>query len=197
MTRLKTTACLLVLAAIAAGCSATDSLDVSSSSATSAGTAATSATPGPAGNGSALQTGQSTVGAPGAGQTVAAIAGNARVQFAPVIGAAAEAVPSLSSRLTARAAQRGLTITPQTDGATHIVKGYFSTISDEGGTTVIFVWDVLDPAGNRLHRIQGQEKARGGSGEGWVAVTPETMEAIADRTVDELATWLQGGQTQS
>jgi len=196
MTRLKTTACLLVLAATAAGCSATDTLDVSSSSSASAGPAASSALPAPTSTGNTVLTGQSTVGAQG-GQSVAAIARDARVQFAPVIGAAAEAVSPLSSRLTARAGQRGLTITPQADGATHIVKGYFSTISDEGGTTVIFVWDVLDPAGNRLHRIQGQEKARGGSGEGWLAVTPATMEAIADRTVDELAGWLQGGQTQS
>jgi len=196
MTRLKTTAYLLVLAVLAAGCSATDTLNVSSSSVTNAGSAASSTVPGSTSTGNTVVTGQGTVGAQG-GQPVAAIARDARVQFAPVIGAAAEAVPPLSGRLTARAGQRGLTVTPQADGATHIVKGYFSTISDEGGTTVIFVWDVLDPAGNRVHRIQGQEKARGGSGEGWPAVSSATMEAIADRTVDELATWLQGGQTQS
>jgi len=54
---------------------------------------------------------------------------------------------------------------------------------------VIYVWDVLDPAGNRLHRIQGQQGASG-KGEGWAAVPPATMQAIADQTVDQLMIWL-------
>ena len=58
-------------------------------------------------------------------------------------------------------------------------------------TTVVYVWDVLDASGNRLHRIQGQQKATG-KGEGWVAVSGETMQSIADVTVNQLATWLAG-----
>ncbi|MBO6726961.1 MAG: hypothetical protein JJ911_14970 [Rhizobiaceae bacterium] len=122
---------------------------------------------------------------------VAAINSNARIQFAPVIGAAAEAVPALSARLRARASQRGVTVAGSGDPAvTHVMKGYFSAFTDRGETTVIYVWDVLDPAGNRLHRIQGQQAETGTGGEGWNAVTAPTMEAIADRTVDELAVWL-------
>jgi hypothetical protein len=122
---------------------------------------------------------------------VAAVNSNARIQFAPVIGAAAEAVPALSTRLRARASQRGVTVAGSGDPAvTHVMKGYFSAFTDRGETTVIYVWDVLDPAGNRLHRIQGQQTETGTGGEGWNAVTAPTMEAIADRTVDELAVWL-------
>ncbi|GAB5507224.1 MAG: hypothetical protein Rhirs2KO_23870 [Rhizobiaceae bacterium] len=122
---------------------------------------------------------------------VAAINSNARIQFAPVIGAAAEAVPALSARLRARASQRGVTVAGSGDPAvTHVMKGYFSAFTDRGETTVIYVWDVLDPAGNRLHRIQGQQTETGTGGEGWNAVTAPTMEAIADRTVDELTVWL-------
>ncbi|MCT7374805.1 hypothetical protein [Chelativorans salis] len=123
------------------------------------------------------------------GQTVAAVSTDARVQFAPVIGATEEALPPLSSRLSARARQRGIPIT-QGAGATHVVKGYFSAIADGNETTVIYVWDVLDPSGNRLHRIQGQQKVPGGEGDGWSSVTGQTMETIADRTVDDLAAWL-------
>ena len=122
---------------------------------------------------------------------VAAVNSNARIQFAPVIGAAAEAVPALSARLRARASQRGVTVAGSGDPAvTHVMKGYFSAFTDRGETTVIYVWDVLDPAGNRLHRIQGRQTETGTSGEGWNAVTTPTMEAIADRTVDELNVWL-------
>ena len=49
-----------------------------------------------------------------------------------------------------------------------------------------------DPSGNRLHRINGQQKAPAGSGEGWAAVPPATMQAIADSTVDQLTSWLAG-----
>ncbi|MBO6537880.1 MAG: hypothetical protein JJ969_00665 [Rhizobiaceae bacterium] len=122
---------------------------------------------------------------------VAAVNSNARIQFAPVIGAAAEAVPALSARLRARANQRAVTVAGSGDPAvTHVMKGYFSAFTDRGETTVIYVWDVLDPAGNRLHRIQGQQAETGTGGEGWNAVTAPTMEVIADRTVDELAVWL-------
>lgn len=120
-----------------------------------------------------------------------AINSNARVQFAPAIGVAAEAVPALAARLRSRASQRGISVVQATDNTTtHVMKGYFSAFTDNGETTVIYVWDVLDRSGNRLHRIQGQQKQPGATGEGWSTVTPPTMEAIADRTIDELAAWL-------
>lgn len=120
---------------------------------------------------------------------VAPITTDARVQFAPVVGATSQASDPLSARLSSRAQQRGITLVAGGEGsATHIMKGYFSAIADGGETTVIYVWDVLDPAGNRVHRIQGRAGASGGGG--WAAVQPTTMEAIADQTVDQLATWL-------
>ncbi|EKF17245.1 hypothetical protein [Nitratireductor pacificus] len=122
----------------------------------------------------------------------AAIAGSQRIQFAPVIGATAEAVPALSRRLETSARQRGLAIVTQESTATLVMKGYFSAIADGGKTTVIYVWDVLDPSGNRLHRIQGQQATPGGSGDGWSSVTPATMEAVADATISQLSTWLAG-----
>ncbi|MEX0956548.1 MAG: hypothetical protein WDZ83_15225 [Rhizobiaceae bacterium] len=127
---------------------------------------------------------------------VAAINTNARVQFAPAIGVSAEAVPTLAARLRARAGQRGIAVASSTDrSTTHVMKGYFSAFTDAGETTVIYVWDVLDPAGNRLHRIQGQQKQPGSNGDGWSTVTSSTMEAIADRTIDELAVWLSASSS--
>ena len=77
--------------------------------------------------------------------------------------------------------------------ATHVLKGYFSTMTEGKDTTVIYVWDIYDPAGNRLHRINGQQKAPSvGATEGWPAVAPATMQAIADQTIDQFAAWLGG-----
>jgi len=200
MTRLKTSACILVLAAAVAGCNGTDAIDLSSAGAARVASqtpnpSAGQAFPPPSATGGTTLTDQSTVGAQ-TGETVAAIPRNARIQFTPVIGAAAETVQPLSNRLSARASQRGLSLSTDGQGATYVVKGYFSTISDEEGTTIIYVWDVLDPAGNRLHRIQGQERATG-RGEGWTAVTGANMDAVADRTIDEIAAWLQGAPART
>ena len=121
----------------------------------------------------------------------AAIRTAAKVQFAPVIGATPESVDPLTARLMARATQRGIAVASAGDATTtHVMKGYFSAFTEQRETTVIYVWDVLDAAGNRLHRIQGQQKVAGVQGQGWGSVTQQTMEAIADRTIDDLATWL-------
>ena len=95
----------------------------------------------------------------------------------------------------ARAGARGISLVGAGDtSATHVMKGYFSAISEGGRTTVIYVWDVTDAAGTRVHRIQGQERAASGGGEGWDGVQPATMEAIADETVERLAAWLTARQ---
>ncbi|MCO5157391.1 MAG: hypothetical protein M9945_11695 [Aquamicrobium sp.] len=126
---------------------------------------------------------------------VAAIATDARVQFAPVVGAPANAATPLAGRLSARAGAHGIALVGTGDSsATLVMKGYFSAISDSGQTTVIYVWDVTDPAGTRVHRIQGQAKAPSSGADGWDDVRPATMESIADETIDRLATWLSGRQ---
>jgi L-asparaginase/Glu-tRNA(Gln) amidotransferase subunit D len=131
--------------------------------------------------------------ASGTSTQMAAVQSNARVQFSPVIGATAEASTPLAARIAARASARGIVLVGTGDtSATLVMKGYFSAISENGETTVIYVWDVVDRAGNRIHRVQGQAKAAGAGG--WPDVRPETMETIADQTVDQLASWLANGQ---
>jgi len=119
------------------------------------------------------------------------IAARTRLRFDPIVGATVEAAAPLTERLAQRARARGISLSGSSDPATtHVLKGYFSTLTEGGQTTIIYVWDVYDAAGNRLHRINGQQKAPPGSGEGWAAVPPATMQAIADSTVDQLASWL-------
>ena len=115
-----------------------------------------------------------------------------RLQIAPMVGTTVEAAGPLTERLNLRARERGIQLSGSTDSnATHVLKGYFSLLSEGKDTTVIYVWDVYDPAGNRLHRINGQQKAASvGGGEGWPAVAPATMQAVADSTIDQLAAWL-------
>jgi hypothetical protein len=151
---------------------------------------ATVATPNPVLSSPALAA--PSVAAPATPGQKAAVLSRTRLQVAPIVGASVEAATPLTAELQTRARQRGITLAGSADqAATHVLKGYFSTMSEGKDTTVIYVWDVYDPAGNRLHRINGQQKASSVKGaEGWAAVSPATMQAIADQTIDQFAAWL-------
>lgn len=194
-----TTVSLLAALALAACTNAKDVLDPSAvkppadsaqalpaTQGTSATTSPTTTSPAPAATAAAS-----------ASATPAQTAGLAktRLQVAPIVGASVEAAAPLTAELQARARQRGVTLVGSTDQtATHVLKGYFSTMTEGKDTTVIYVWDVYDPSGNRLHRINGQQKAPTvGSAEGWSSVAPATMQAIADQTIDQFTAWLGSG----
>ena len=125
--------------------------------------------------------------------TADAAKASARLYIAPIIGSTVAAVTPLSRRLSALAKPNGLAIVADADPAkTYVMKGYFSALPENGSTTIVFVWDVFDPAGVRQHRIQGQESVPGTAGDPWSIVPPATMEKIADRTIADFKTWQNG-----
>ena len=120
--------------------------------------------------------------------------GRMRLRIAPLVGTSVEAAGPLTERLNAQARQRGITLAGSADAsATNVLKGYFSVLTEGKSTTVVYVWDLYDMSGNRLHRINGQQSAPSIAGkQGWAAVPVATMQAVADATVDQLAGWLSG-----
>lgn len=118
----------------------------------------------------------------------------ARVYFAPVVGVSIDKVEPLSKRLAPAGSASGIRLVPaDAGGYTHEIKGYFSAFSENGTTTVVHVWDVITPSGQRVHRIQGQEKVPGASPDPWDSIQPATMEAIADKVIAAYAAWLKSG----
>lgn len=114
----------------------------------------------------------------------------ASIRFTPVIGAPIEVVRPLSSELSAAAKSRGIAIRTSSDvSSDNILRGYFSALNDGRKTTVVYVWDVLDNAGNRLHRIQGKEAVAGKPGDPWASVPASTMQTIANKTIDAYLEW--------
>lgn len=145
------------------------------------------------GDASMAQPAPQTEPASAAASQTAVIRPGTRLRFDSIVGATVEAVTPLNERLASRARAAGIKIAGNTDpSTTHVLKGYFSTLSEGGETTVIYVWDVYDAEGNRLHRINGQQKAGSTAGEGWSDVPPATMQAIADTTIEQLTAWLAG-----
>jgi hypothetical protein len=185
-------AVVALLAALSlAGCNTDTTLNSAAPTQAAPAQAAPPVTPPPNQAGGTQPAGQNTQAA-----LPAADLSSQRVQFAPIVGATVESVSPLAKELSVRARQRGLTLVAANDPSTTLLmKGYFSALTDNGQTTVIYVWDVLDAAGNRLHRIEGQQKAPPGSGQGFAAVTDDTMRAIADQTIDQLVSWLATRKT--
>ncbi|MEI5680982.1 MULTISPECIES: hypothetical protein [unclassified Mesorhizobium] len=184
---------LLAIAALTACTSTQDVLEPSAiAQQQQQTTAATAGQPAQTGT-TTPQPSSPTAPSPAPSGTTAAITTNARIQIAPIVGASVEAATPLTERLASRARQRGIRLAGGSDGsATHILKGYFSALTEGKETTVVYVWDVYDPAGTRLHRINGQQKVQVTGGDGWSSVPATAMQAIADTTVDQLATWLAG-----
>lgn len=133
-----------------------------------------------------------------AGAPAQPIVTSARVELAPIVGSTVEAISPLSRRLSLRAKELGIELNAGGDPTTtHTLKGYFSALPEDGQTTVVYVWDVIDASGNRLHRIQGSAVSPsanvdmpGANTDAWRTVEPAIMESIADTTMNELATWL-------
>lgn len=127
------------------------------------------------------------------GGTTAAIAAYDTVRFLPLIGAPADKLQPLSKRLGDAARASGLTITRMDDETASLsLKGYFSAVSQDDEVQVVYVWDVIGPEGNRLHRIQGSQSgpATAGASDTWESVTPDMMAAIGQDTIATLITWI-------
>ncbi|WP_283194181.1 hypothetical protein [Rhizobium sp. AN80A] len=116
--------------------------------------------------------------------------GGSSVRFLPIIGAPVQAVTPLSRQLGAEARSHGLAIKSSNDNSSaYILKGYLSAFTDSGKVTVVYVWDVLDNSGARLHRIQGQESVPSEAQDPWAVVPASVMQQIASKTISEFSSW--------
>ena len=109
--------------------------------------------------------------------------------IAPLTGAPSGAVAPLSGAMADRGREIGLGFA--SGSATHTLKGFFSVNDDGREVRVVYIWDVLDRAGRRVHRIRGQEIIPGSVGgrDPWSAVTATAMERIGRETIDRFADW--------
>ncbi|WP_152046046.1 hypothetical protein [Aureimonas psammosilenae] len=108
------------------------------------------------------------------------------IQFLPAVGIPADKAQLLSMSLGEAARTANVTILPAAEGiAPRRLKGYLSTVDGASGEVVVYVWDVVDPGGERISRIQGQVET-GGSGTSWSGVGEATLREIASRTIAAL-----------
>ena len=132
------------------------------------------------------------------GQPLAAPASqSARIAIAPVIGAPDAVAKQLQAQLTTDIEARRITVAKSAnESAEYTLRGYVVSAREQGRTKVSYIWDVTDPAGQRVNRITGEEVITGArSSDPWAAVTPQVVGTISNKTVGSLATWLPSQQS--
>jgi hypothetical protein len=114
----------------------------------------------------------------------------ARFAFLDITGVPSGQLRNFEKALEVEAGIRRLTLVPDGDPtATYQVRGYLSAIGDSRSTLLVYVWDVFDTSGQRLHRITGQEAGKGSGTDPWLGIGQPEMAAAARRTIDALTDW--------
>ena len=72
--------------------------------------------------------------------------------------------------------------------------GLLQSFADGAKVNVVYVWDILDANGVRLHRLQGQETVAAKGSDPWAAVTDRVMQDIAAKTLNDYSSWKQSQQ---
>lgn len=117
------------------------------------------------------------------------------VAFLPVTGAPQSAVTSLAQAMRDAAKSEAVPVVVSMDqGAKFQIKGYFSAINDGGGVTLVYVWDILDATGVRIHRISGQERGGTVSNDPWNGVADDMLDRVARATMYNLRLWMSGSK---
>lgn len=180
---------LLLLTGLLTACNSTESaLNVQGSNQQPAQTTQNTTTPTPAQPAATTPTQTTTPPTPPA-RTASLKPG--KLYIAPIIGAPVNVVTPLTHRINDDARAKGVELAGNGGAdAAYVMKGYFSVLSEDNQTTILYVWDVMDASGNRLHRIQGQEKVPGAAADSWSVVPPSAMQSIADKTMQEYSSWL-------
>ena len=123
----------------------------------------------------------------------------ARISIAPVIGAPDAVARQLQTQLTSDIEAQRITVAKSpNETAQYTLRGYVVSAREQGRTKVSYIWDVTDPAGQRVNRITGEEVISGArSSDPWAAVSPQVVSTISKKTVGSLATWLPTQQTSA
>jgi hypothetical protein len=109
----------------------------------------------------------------------------------PITNAPGEMVYAYEDTLKEKAATRQLKILASNDpSANYRLTIYLSAVGDYSGTLMIYVVDIFDKTGTRIHRVSGQITAGGSLSDPWANIkdTGVVVQA-AQETIDALGNW--------
>jgi hypothetical protein len=78
------------------------------------------------------------------------------------------------------------------------LRGYVTAMRKGPTVNITYLWDVLDTSGKRVARLSGEEMLKDGvnASQPWDAMTPVVAKLIAEKTMSQLARWVNGNGPQ-
>lgn len=119
---------------------------------------------------------------------------NTTIAFEPFTGMPGNIADALAGEIAIQAEANKIKLVQRIGApATYRVKGFLSAVSSDNGANVVYVFDVFDASGKRLHRISGERQAGVSSGDPWSGVATAQLTQIATDVIFQLDVWLSGG----
>ncbi|KRE02204.1 hypothetical protein ASE63_07495 [Bosea sp. Root381] len=114
------------------------------------------------------------------------------VSVQSISGAPDAVTTSFAGLLGEAAAERRMEIVPGDKPARFRVRGYLTAQpTEDGQTSLAFVWDVYDETKKRAQRVQGESLGRrGGSSDPWSGVDQTIVAKAASDSMDAIASFL-------
>jgi hypothetical protein len=120
-----------------------------------------------------------------------------KVAIAPVIGAPDGVAKQMHQDLSAAIEKNGMVVAKSNDEKSdYTLRGYVVAAKEKDKTKLSYIWDVIDPSGQRVNRITGDELApASASKDNWASVTPAVSQAVSQKSATSLAAWIPKGAT--
>lgn len=114
------------------------------------------------------------------------------VSVQSISGAPDQVTTRFASMLGEAAAERKMEIVASNAPARFRVRGYLTAHpTEDGQTSLAFVWDVYDEAKKRAQRVQGESLGkRGGAEDPWSGIDQTIVAKAASDSMDAIATFL-------
>lgn len=113
--------------------------------------------------------------------------GSVSLAIADIPDAPSGAESRLSEAFDSSTSERGIDFSQDTGNVG--IYGYISFAPSSVGTLVVYVFDFVDQAGNRLFRMSGQASSQLSPTDPWEVIDPALASTIVDDALDAFENW--------
>ncbi len=113
------------------------------------------------------------------------------LSFLPFSGVPVNTADAIYKTVRSRATVENVTLALRLDEpATYRIRTYINAVGGSDSSTFVFIVEIYDTAGKRVHRFVGQEYGPGASGDPWSGIDTPTIKHIGERMLDGVKSWL-------
>ncbi|MCF3931865.1 hypothetical protein L1787_00375 [Acuticoccus sp. M5D2P5] len=111
--------------------------------------------------------------------------------FEPFPGIPGNVGDDLLRRIWLHAEREGIQVVKRPGGPARFhVQGTLTAVSNDTNSLVIYVFDIKDVTGRRLHRISGRQRSNDSQGDPWSSIESGDLDLIAVRLTALINAWL-------